>query len=417
MFQGNLLRVVTMAIVLACSRRLSAGDWPQILGPHRDGHGDKEQLLERIPEQGPRKLWQRAVGAGYAGVAVAGDRGVLFHRVDGDEVVESLDAATGKPEWKTTFPAAEPSSMDSDKGPRCVPVIAGDRVVLFGAGGNLYCVLLKNGEKLWSRDLARDFNIPDSYFACGSSPLVDGDKVLLNVGGRGARMGIAAFALKDGATVWQTANDAASYSSPIAVTHDGVRHAIFITRLNLISLDPQTGHERFRSPFGRRGPTVNAATPLALDGHLFLSASYGVGAVYGKFTKDSFTEEWSSDDIMSSQYSTCVAQDGLLYGIDGREDIGVARLRCFNPATKKIHWTEEGFGMATPILADGKLLLQKTDGTLVMAEANPKEFRSLGSVRLFDGTTRALPALSNGRYFVRDGQTLKCIDLNGVRPK
>lgn len=407
----QLLLCVAFLCLVTQASLASAGDWPQILGPHRDGKGEKEKLVDRIPDGGPRKLWQRDVGAGYAGVAVADDRVILFHRVGNDETVEALQAATGEPIWKTSFATGEPSSMDSDKGPRCVPVIADGRVFLFGAGGNLHCVSFKDGQKLWSRDLATDFRIPDSYFACGSTPVVEGDKVLLNVGGRAARSGIVAFAVKNGATAWQTANDAASYSSPIVVTHDGVRHAIFLTRLHLVSVDPQTGHERFRHPFGQRGPTVTAATPLAFDGHLFLSASYGVGALYGKFSKDSFTEEWSSDEIMSSQYSTCVLHKGLLYGTDGREDIGVARLRCFDPATKKIHWTEEGFGVASPIVADGKLLLQKTDGTLVLAEPTPQGFRSLGRASILDGTTRALPALSNGRYFLRNSTTLKCVDL------
>lgn len=404
-------RCIAVTFLLATATLVQAGDWPQILGPHRDGRGNKEQILERLPDAGPRQLWQRPVGAGYAGVAVADDRVILFHRLGNGEVVEALHAATGEPIWKTTFPSSEPDSMDSDKGPRCVPVIADGRVFLFGAGGGLHCVSLKNGDKIWSRNLTRDFNIPNSYFACGSSPLVEGDKVLLNVGGRAELSGIVAFAVKDGATAWQATSDAASYSSPIAVTHDGVRHALFLTRLNLVSLDPQTGRERFRHPFGQRGPTVTAATPLAFDGRLFLSASYGIGALSGKFTKDSFTEDWSSDEIMSSQYSTCVLHDGLLYGIDGREDIGVARLRCFDPVTKKIHWTEEGFGMATPILADGKLLLQKTDGTLVLAVPTPKEFRSLGTAPLLEGTARALPALSNARYFVRNSTVLKCFDL------
>jgi outer membrane protein assembly factor BamB len=410
----NLARNLLLALALLdlCMGSSRAGDWPQILGSHRDGRTDDEKIVEALPAAGLRPVWQRGIGEGYAGVAVSGGRVVLFHRVEGDEVVEGLDAATGKPLWSAKFATPAPSSMDSDKGPRCVPVISGERVFLFGAGGNLYAVSLKKGEKLWSRDLTTDFNIPDSYFGCGSSPMVVGDKVLLNVGGRGARHGIAAFSVKDGSTVWQSVNDAASYSSPIVATHDGVKHAIFVTRLNVVSLDPETGRERFRYPFGRRGPTVNAACPLVVDGHLFLSASYGVGALFGKFTKDSFTEIWANDDTMSSQYSTCVLHDGLLYGVDGREDVGVARLRCIEPRTGKVRWTEEGFGVAAPILADGKLLLQKTDGTLVLAEPSPKSFRSLGSAKLMNDTTRALPALSQGRYFLRDSRTLKCFDLS-----
>lgn len=411
--RGNLLqsRLLLCTLVLLVQGSANAGDWPQILGPHRDGRAENESLLATLPRTGPPLVWQTEVGDGYAGVAVAGKRVVLFHRVEGAEVVECLDAATGKRHWKTPFETAAPSSIDPDKGPRCVPVINEERVFLFGAAGQLHCVSLATGAVQWSRDLARDFNIPDSYFGCGSTPLVEKDVLLLNVGGRGPRRGIAAFSTQTGKTVWQMGEEAASYSSPVTATHDKVRHAIFITRLNLISVDPLTGREQFRHPFGRRGPTVNAASPLVFDGRIFLTASYGVGALCGKFTADSFTEEWSSDEILSSQYSTPVFRDGFLYGIDGREDVGVARLRCIQAQSGKVQWTVEDFGTAVPLLADGKLLLQKTDGTLVLARPDPQGFRSLGTARLTDSTVRALPALSQGRYYIRDARQLKCFDL------
>jgi hypothetical protein len=114
---------------------------------------------------------------------------------------------------------------------------------------------------------------------------------------------------------------------------------------------------------------------------------------------------------MSSQYTTCVLHDDYLYGVDGRQDLGVARLRCIEPLTGRVLWTEDGFGMATLILADEKLVIMKSDGTLVLARPSPKGFQPLGSARLFRGTVRALPALSDGLLSVRDGRTLKCVDL------
>jgi hypothetical protein len=184
---------------------------------------------------------------------------------------------------------------------------------------------------------------------------------------------------------------------------------IFVTRLSVVSIDPQTGIERFRFPFGSRGPTVNAANPLVIGDHLFVSASYGIGARWAKITPQGASVEWDSDEVMSSQYTTCVEQDGFLYGIDGRQDVGVARLRSFDPRTGKVAWTREGFGTGSLILADGKLLIMKTDGELILAEPSPKEYRQLASTKLFDTTTQALPALSAGRYFARDTKTLKCV--------
>lgn len=392
------------------STSVHAGDWPQILGPNRDGRADNERLASTWPAGRPGVRWQRPVGSGFAGVAVAGGKVVLFHRVGDQELVEAMDARTGVPLWKAGFATDYVSTISEDNGPRCVPVIHAGAVYVFGAGGNLHSLALDSGKTRWSRAVNEDFKVPEGYFGAGSSPLVEGDKLLVNVGGRSGS-GIVAFSLSDGKTVWKSTDEAASYSSPIAVTLEGVRHAIFVTRYNAVSVDPANGKERFRFPFGMRGPTVNGANPLVIDGHLFVSASYGVGAVFARIGKTSAQAEWKSDDVMSSQYATCVFHNGHLYGIDGRQDVGVARLRCFDPRSQRIIWTQEGFGMATPILADGKLVLMKTDGELVLAEAMPQAFRPLAAARLFDGIAQALPALANGLLYVRDSSTLKCVDL------
>jgi outer membrane protein assembly factor BamB len=195
----------------------------------------------------------------------------------------------------------------------------------------------------------------------------------------------------------------------VAATVAGVRHVVFVTRLNVVSIDPSSGDVRFRFPFGARGPTVNAANPLVIGDHLFVSASYGVGAEWAKIGAREAKEVWANDDVMSSQYTTCVEHEGTLYGIDGRQDVGVARLRAFDPRTGRVLWTEEGFGTGGLIVAGDKLLIMRTEGELVLAEASPKEFRPLARAKLFETTAQALPALSGGLAFVRDTQTLKCV--------
>lgn len=392
----------------------AGGDWPQILGAHRNGKADGEQLAV-WPDAGPPTVWRRKVGSGFAGVAVAAERAVVFHRLENRLIAEALDAATGKPLWKVTFETNHRASISPDDGPRCVPVIHDDHVYLLGPGGELACVTLDAGKKVWSRQVYREFGAPDGYFGAGSSPIVEGDKLLLNVGGRGGA-GLVAFALTDGKTVWKATNEAASYSSPTAATIDGVRHVVFVTRQSVVSVDPQKGSVRFRFPFGARGPTVNAANPLILGDHLFVSASYGVGAQWAKIGPRRATAVWESDNVMSSQYTTCVEKDGVLYGIDGRQDLGVARLRAFDPTTGKIHWTKEGFGTGNLILAGDRLLIMKTDGELILADPSPEAYRPLAAAKLFETTVQALPALSNGLFFARDTRTLKCFQV-GKTPK
>ncbi len=413
---GRRQRVIRLAAIVvlsgglvasATATRVQAGDWPQILGPHRDGRADGEQLLQ-WPASGPRLIWQREVGQGFAGLAVVGERAILFHRLGNNLVAESLDTATGKATWKTSFETNYRGSISPDSGPRCVPLVHEERIYLVGPSGELACVRLGTGEKVWERNVHRDFNAPDGYFGAGSSPIVEGDKLLLNVGGRGGA-GIVAFSLTDGKTIWKSTDEAASYSSPVAVALDGQRLVIFVTRLNVVAVDPQNGAVRFQFPFGQRGPTVNAANPIAIGNHLFVSASYGVGAVWAKIGPNSASTVWESNDVMSSQYTTCIEKDGVLYGIDGRQDVGVARLRAFDPQTGNVDWTEEGFGTGNLILSGDKLLIMKTDGTLVLVQPSPKTYQPLADAQLFDTTVQALPALSRGRLFVRDTKTLKCV--------
>jgi outer membrane protein assembly factor BamB len=344
---------------------------------------------------------------------VQGNTAVLFHRLGDQLIAEALEAATGKTRWKIAFPTNYVSTISPDSGPRCVPVMDQGRVFLLGPAGELQCAELATGKKLWFRNVFVDFDAPEGYFGAGSSPIVVDGKLLVNVGG-GNGAGIVALSPADGKLLWKSTDELASYSSPTVVTLDGVRHAVFVTRLSVVSLDPANGAVRFQFDFGSRGPTVNAANPLILGDHLFVSSSYGVGARWARLSADSATVEWDSDEVMSSQYTTCVEHGGFLYGIDGRQDVGVARLRCFDPKSGKVAWTEEGFGTGTLILADGKLLIMKTDGELVLAEPSPQKYHPLAKTRLFATTTQALPALSNGRLFARDTKQLKCVQIGNI---
>jgi outer membrane protein assembly factor BamB len=391
---------------------LRAGDWPQILGPHRNGEADNETLADAWPADGPKTIWQRSVGRGYAGLAVAGQTGVLFHRLEDEERVEAIDVATGKERWHFGIPTSYVSQISSDDGPRCMPVIHGDKVIVFGVQGTLACLRLADGSKLWSHNTHAEFRATEGYFGAGSSPIVEGDKVIVNVGGAKVDAAVVAFSLGSGNVLWKVGHDDASYSSPVAATVGGTRHLIVETRLTTYSLDPETGKIRFQVPFGQRGPTVNGANPTVIGDHLFLTASYGVGAVYGNIHEAAFETLWASDDVLSTQYATCIADRGLLYGVNGRDDVGRASLRLIDPRNQKVVWEKGDFGYATLLKADGKLIAQKTDGTLVLIRCNPERYVELASAPIFTSKTFALPALAAGHLYVRDDHTLKCLDLN-----
>ena len=348
-------------------------------------------------------------------MAVQGDRGVLFHREGGEEVVEVFDAATGKRVWREAYPTTFRPSVGGEAGPLSVPAIASDKVITYGAQGVLSCFGLTNGKLLWRRKTHDDFDAREGYFGAGSSPLVWQDRVIVNVGGFRTQAAVVAFDLASGETLWHVYDDHASYSSPRMAKLDGQDRLLVETRLNFLAIDPTQGAVVFELPFGGRGPTVNGANPVLMDNQLFLTASYGIGAVYATLTSNAASVAWQGDDLYSSQYCTPVGADEILFGVDGRQDGAPGELKCFDPLRQKTLWGVPDFGYGTLILADGKLVILKTDGTLVLAAADREGFQSLAEARVLSGTARALPALASGRLYVRDETTLKCLRI-GTTP-
>jgi outer membrane protein assembly factor BamB len=415
----RILRYLVAALLSAATACLHApaGDWPQILGPDRNGIAAADEVLaNEWPTEGPYTLWLRDVGSGYAGVAVADKRTVLFHRVNGKEVTEALDAINGKTLWTDEYDTNFKPDVGGGDGPLCVPVIHGNRVITFGAEGMLTCLDAATGKRLWQRNTHADFNAQAGYFGAGSSPIVMGKLVIVNVGGAKNEAGIVGFSLATGETVWTKTAERASYSSPVPVMIADAPHLLVITRYRVILLDPTTGAIRWQFAFGARGPTVNAANPLVLADkngkpHLLVTSSYGVGSIYGAFNKAGMNKVWGGIESLATQYCTPIARGGFLYCIDGRDDVPPADFKCIQQATGEVIWKDENFGYGSLLFADGKILATKSDGELVLIKPDAAGMHVLARARPFPGTIRALPALSNGRLYVRDEHTLKCLSL------
>lgn len=404
-----LLRLA-FAFVFVLAQATLAADWPQLLGPARNGASSETGLLDIWPDRGPPVLWEHAVGEGYSGPVVADGLVVLCHRSGNEEIVEGLEAATGKPRWRHTSPTTYVDQLGKGDGPRSTPAIAGGRVFALGAEGRLQALDLKTGKKIWSRHLPDDYEMRASFFGVGTSPLVEGDRVLVNVGARGA--GLVAFAADSGKELWKATDQEASYSSPSAATIAGVRHVFFLTREGLVDVDPATGTVRATRRWrARMNASVNAATPLVMDDHLFLSASYSTGALLLRVRANGVEEVWQGDRSLSNHYNTSVAHGGHLYGIDGRQEEG-ARLRCVEWKTGKVRWSREGFGCAALILAEGRLLALTEGGELVLVDATADAYREKARAPVLKATPcRAEIALADGRLYARDGKKLVCWNL------
>ncbi|MFH5803101.1 PQQ-binding-like beta-propeller repeat protein [Alienimonas sp. DA493] len=426
-----------LALLFIASSSAAAGDWPQILGPNRNGVAADEAPLTELPENlQPR--WSKSVGQGFAGPAVADGTVYLFHRTttaDGEDVerLEALDAATGETRWTSDAPATYGGGFIGDAGPRCVPVVTpllGGRVVIFGAAGVLRCVKQSDGQELWRRDAAADYGADPGYFGFGSTPLVvpdgnGGGIVLTVVGGDRDGAGVVGFDLKTGETRWTATDAKAAYSSPVLAEIDGRAFAVTPTRLSNYGLDPLTGRVIWEVPFGARGPTAVGANPVLLPGNeasvrewksVFLTANYGVGATLLDVTAKSATVAYAGSETLAAHYATPVQVGSDLYGVDGRQDVGESNLVCLAPNADELRWTQRGFGHATLIaLPDaeggGSLVILKTDGELVLAAADRQWYRELGRVTLFDSIVRALPAYSEGVLYARDENVLRAFRL------
>jgi outer membrane protein assembly factor BamB len=400
----------SLVLLLAFGMPLHADDWPQFLGPRRDGTSLESKLLDTWPKTGPPVVWQRDVGEGFSGPVIAGERLILFHRIGDDEIVECLNAVTGAPLWKFAYATAYRDALGKGDGPRSTPLIVQDKVVTLGAEGTLHCLALADGKKIWSRSLTGDYKTPLGYFGIGTSPVADENRLLVNVGGPGA--GIVAFDLANRKELWKATNDPPSYASPVVCTVDGARLAVFFTRTGAVVVDSPTGAVRFQKRWrSRNDASVNAASPLLIGTQAFFSSSYETGALLLQLRKDGADVVWTDDEIMSNHYNTCIVHKGHLFGIDGRQE-ATPNLRCVDLKTKKVRWEKDRFGCGTMVLADGRLIALTERGDLCLVQADPAAYRELARAHLFNAAPcRAQIALAAGRLYARDQRKLLCLDL------
>jgi outer membrane protein assembly factor BamB len=398
---------VLFALVLVA--RVGADDWPQFLGPTRNGVYAGPALAETWPSTGPRVVWRKQVGQGFSGPVVAQGRVILFHRVGSEEVLESLDARTGAGQWRYAYPTSYRDDFGFDEGPRAVPVVADGIVFTFGAEGQLHAVDLAKGTRLWSEDTMRRFGVAKGFFGAGGSPLVEDGRVIANVGGREA--GIVAFEEKTGKVLWTATSDQASYSSPVAATINGRRYAIFLTRAGLVGLDPASGRVLFQRPWrARMAASVNAATPLVIGDLIFVSAEYGPGAGVLRLNGSTLTDLWASDEALSNHYATSVQLGGFLYGYHGRQEFGPS-FRAVELRTGKVRWSQDRFRAGSVTLAGNRLLILRETGELVLAAASPDAFTPIARAQVLPPVVRAFPALADGFLYARNEDTLVSLDL------
>jgi outer membrane protein assembly factor BamB len=408
--------LLTILLCLLATVPAFAEDWPQWLGPRRDN-----STTEKIaPWKGKIEvLWRKRVGEGHSSPVVAAGRVFIHAKIEksNEEEIVAFDAKIGEDLWRTRYERAAFNSLYGN-GPRATPAIVNDRLYTFGITGVLTCLDAKKGDKLWQVDTLKKFQAKNLFFGMACSPLVAGDHILVNIGGKGNS--IVAFDRGNGQVAWKSLDDAASYASPILFGEGGQRQAVFLTGANVASLNPADGGILWRFPLVDR--LMESSTTPIRAGDLVLASSITYGSVGLKLeTKDgkpAVSQAWKNKEL-TSYFSTPVAVGVehiyMITGtIPGPFTKPSADLRCIDVKSGKELWKQAKIGAYHASLmrtGDDKLLMLTDGGELVLLEPSAKEYRELARTKVCGSETWAHPALANGRLYVRDNAELICLQM------
>ena len=426
-------------------RPLSKGavthDWASFLGPSHNAVSTETRLSRTLP---PPLIWELAKGTGYTSPAILGDALVFLHRVGDEEIVECLHAETGASRWRFTYGTMFEDRYGYNNGPRASPVIDAGRVFTIGAEGTLHCLQLASGAMIWKRDLRVDYKVSQDFFGTASTPLVEGNLLIVNVGAPGGPC-VVGFDKATGREVWRAGKEwGPSYASPVpAVIHGRRRVLVFAGGESeppaggLMCIDPAGGRVDFAAPWrSRTRESVNAACPVVFDNKVFVSASYRTGGALIEVRPD-FTHRvvWTTQEF-ALHFNTPIYRDGYLYGFDGRNEPD-ASLACVDAATGKVVWRTspewpETIGGRQQVLGtyrgsllavDGQFLCLGEFGHLLWMDLSPSGYKEVGRTWLFAARESwSLPVLSRGLLYVtqntrdilrRGGPRLLCYDLRG----
>ena len=405
--------LLSIPLTLALALTLQAADWPQFLGPNRDStSSDKVE-----PWKGDLKTaWKQPVGDGHSSPVVANGVVYAFYQPKGKnaDALAAFEAATGKPLWEKSYDRPE-FKPPFGSGPRSTPSIDGGKVYTLGGTGILTCWDAKTGDIVWTADTLKQFEAKNLFFGISTSPLVEGNTVVVMVGGKGA--GIVAFEKATGKVAWKATDDPASYSSPVAVGTEKNRQLLFLTGSNLRGLSPD-GRELWAVPF--KDKLNESSTSPVKVGNTVIGSSVTAGSLAVTFAANPTpgkitTEMLWKDDKLTCYFSTPVAVGDYLYMVNGVASLTNASitLRCVETKTGKVMWEKPKIGKYHAALirtGNGKLLMLDDNGFLILLDPNEKEYKELARAKVC-GPTWAHPALVGNKVYLRDEKELICVDL------
>lgn len=401
-----------VAVLLLSTLAAPADDWPQWLGPRRDGSTPERLDRATWPLV---SAWQQQVGLGSAPVVVAakrvfvaGNAGPLEERVD---QLLCLDAGSGRELWRQEYPCR----AGTPPGPLASPAVDGDLVYFLSREGRLSCLLAASGKIVWEKDLRQEFGGHPAILGYAAPPLVVEALLLVQTGG--AKGSLAAFNKVTGRVVWQSGDDRIGYASPALGSLNKVATAVEFAANAVRGVDPASGQTLWRYPL--YVPCQDAAcTPVATGSRVVVSAARGVGTLVLDLDGSTPKLAWRSDELAAPR-GNLILRHGCLYGFSGSDDAPAWQqtLVCLDLATGKLAWRESGRPGGL-LLAGDQLLVLRDSGSLVLAPADRQGLRPSASMKLPEGRYLAPPVFANQQLFVRnDKGLLYCLVSDVPRDK
>jgi outer membrane protein assembly factor BamB len=397
-------------------------DWPWFRGTGRDAISTESvRLIHQIPPSGPKKLWEINVGEGYAGAAV---RGGCVYLLDYDEkehadAVRCLSLDDGREIWRRAYKVDVTRNHGVS---RTVPAVTEKLVITIGPKCHVVCLDRSNGDFKWGIDLAREYGTTVPQWYAGQCPLVDGDRLILGIGGRDTL--IAAIDLNTGKPIWTTPNPRhweMTHSSIAPIMLGGRKLYVYPASGGVAMASAETGQLLGEYP-DWKVTMANVPTPVAVgEGRVFLSGGYGAGSMMLGLS-------WAGEKVITSpifrlkpeifgaEQHTPILYKDHLYGVVPP----AGQMVCLDLNGNRV-WasgSKDRFGKGPFIIADGMIVGVSESGVLMLAEATHEGWRPLGQAKLWaDGDEAWGPlALCGGKLIARDLTRMICIDLREGKP-
>jgi len=414
--------------------RTAGHDWPGFLGPTRDAKST-ETGIRTDWSAGLPILWQHEIGEGYSAPAVAGGRLFMFDRHGDNARLSCLNAETGAELWRSEYPTAYEDYYEYSNGPRASPVVDGGRVYTLGVEGRLRCHRVDDGAILWEIDTTERFGVVKNFFGVGSTPVVEGDLLIAQIGGsppdspkihsgevKSNGSAVVAFDKFTGEVRYAIGEDLASYAAVKLATIGERQWGLVFARGGLLGFEPSSGAIDFHYPWRSKVlESVNASTPVVVGDRVLISETYGPGASLLALRPQGYEVLWEDskrrDKTLECHWNTPVHEDGVVYASSGRNP-GNAELRAVELATGKVLWSEPGLQRSSLLSVDGHFVVLSEDGVLRLLAHDKQSYRSLGEIDLRLGGRKLLlapawnaPVLAHGILYVQGKDRLVAVEL------